>query len=190
VTAEALRVSALADLAAAFEAADVTGPRGVRLREIPFLTQLNLRVGLEQTQAVLGAQLPTEPNTVATIADGYVLWLGPDEWLVVGPDDIAPQLKQAADSVVNVSAVRTVLELSGPSAREVLEKGCALDLHPNAFGPGRCAQTLLSRVEVILHQTADSTYRLYVRASFARYLATWLLDAMSEYRHPALEEIA
>ena len=44
-------------------------------------------------------------------------------------------------SVVDVSANRTTLELSGPPAREVLEKGCPLDLHPRAFGPGRAVST-------------------------------------------------
>ena len=208
-TVDALRVSPLSDLAAAFEAADVAGARGVRLREIPFPAQVNLRLdALHETAArrigaVLGAELPTLPNTVAQTAGGHVLWLGPDEWLIVSPGgEAAPiesalrsalecaQTDHAGSSVVNVSAARSVLELSGPSARGVLEKGCALDLHPATFRPGRCAQTLVSRVEVILHQTTDTTCRLFVRSSFARYLALWLLDAMGEYRHPALEELA
>lgn len=205
----ALRVSPVADLAAAFEAVDVAGSRGVRLRKIPFPAQVNLRIDAShelasrRIGAALGAELPTVPNTVAQVAGGYVLWLGPDEWLIVSPSGDAAsiegalrsalagaQMQDAGGSVVNISAARAVFELSGPSARGVLEKGCALDLHPSAFRPGRCAQTLVSRVEVILHQTTDTTYRLFVRSSFARYLALWLLDAMDEYRHPALEELA
>lgn len=201
-----LRVSPLSDLAADFEAATATGPRAVRLREVPFLAQVNLRVDpanryiMRRISAALDEELPTAPNTVATAGIRHVLWLGPDEWLVVGPDGDARWIERAlrsalgekdADgfgSVVNVQAGRTVLELSGPAAREVLEKGCALDLHPAVFRPGRCAQTLVSQAEVILHQTADTpVYRLLVRTSFARYLALWLLDAMQEFRHVALE---
>jgi sarcosine oxidase subunit gamma len=60
----------------------------------------------------------------------------------------------------------------------VLAAGCALDLHPRAFGPGRCAQTLLARAAVILEQTSgEPAYRIYVRPSFAGYLADWLRDA-------------
>jgi sarcosine oxidase subunit gamma len=205
----ALRRSPLSDLAADFEAATVTGPRAVRLREIPFLAQVNLRADpangyvMRRIAAALDEELPTRPNTVATAGIRHVLWLGPDEWLVIGPDGDAHWIERAlrsalgekdADgfgSVVNVSAGRTVLELSGPAAREVLEKGCALDLHPDVFRPGHCAQTLVSRSEVILHQTADTptpTYRLLVRMSFARYLALWLMDAMQEFRHGTLEE--
>jgi sarcosine oxidase, subunit gamma len=205
----ALRRGPLSDLAADFEAATVTGSRGVQLREIPFLAQVNLRADpangyvMRRIAAALDEELPTRPNTVATAGIRHVLWLGPDEWLVIGPDGDAHWIERAlrsalgekeADgfgSVVNVSAGRTVLELSGPAAREVLEKGCALDLHPLAFRPGHCAQTLVSRAEVILHQTADTPapkYRLLVRTSFARYLALWLMDAMQEFDHRRPED--
>jgi sarcosine oxidase subunit gamma len=89
-------------------------------------------------------------------------------------------------SVVDVSASRTVLELTGPFARDVLTHGCAIDLHPRAFGPGSCVQTTLAKTQVILHQTGGgrggaATYRVFVRASYADYLARWLLDAAVEY---------
>ena len=75
------------------------------------------------------------------------------------------------------------LALSGPRARQVLMKGCRLDLHPRAFAPGACVQTALARAQMILHQTDDDpSFEITVRNSFAHYLATWLLDAMAEYR--------
>jgi sarcosine oxidase subunit gamma len=198
----ALRHSPLADLAKLFAAAEVAGPYGVRLRELPFPAQVNLRTDpadgfvTRRIAAAFGRGLPTVPNTVATTGIRDLLWLGPDEWLVVGPDGDARWIERAlrsalAASVVNVSSARTVLELSGPSARAVLEQGCPIDLHPSVFGPGQCAQTLVSRAEVILHQTDDApTYRLYVRSSYARFLALWLLDAMQEFRHERPESFA
>jgi sarcosine oxidase subunit gamma len=84
--------------------------------------------------------------------------------------------------VTDVSAQRTTLELSAPRARDVLAKGCSLDLHPRAFGPGRCAQTDLGRANVVLHQVDEGpTYELLVAGSLAAYLAAWLADAMEEY---------
>ena len=81
-------------------------------------------------------------------------------------------------SVVDVSANRTVIELSGPRARELLAHGCSLDLHPRSFGPGDCAQTLLAQTAVILWQTDDApTFKIFVRASFAAHLTRWLADA-------------
>ena len=83
-------------------------------------------------------------------------------------------------SIVDVSANRTTLELRGPRARELLEFGCPIDLHPRVFGPGRCAQTLLARANVLIWHVADEpedTWRLFVRPSFAAYVAAWLADA-------------
>ncbi|MBM4793731.1 sarcosine oxidase subunit gamma [Streptomyces sioyaensis] len=183
-------------------AADVEGPRGVRLRELPCAAQVTLRLDPSSPAAarVAGAlglpALPVEPGGVRTAAgatERTVLWLGPDEWLVVGPEGDAPAIEAVVrdalgdghGAVVDVSANRTTLEISGPCAREVLEKGCSLDLHPRAFGPGRCAQTLLARAAVILRQIdTGPTYHLLVRGSFAPYLADWLLDAMTEFRSP------
>ena len=116
------------------------------------------------------------------------LWLGPDEWLVVASTDpvaLADQLTAAVGEeprlVLDLSANRTVLELTGPRARAVLEKGCPVDLHPRSFGPGRAVSTTLARVPLLLCQTGEDTYRLLPRSSFADYVARWLLDAMVEF---------
>ncbi|WP_405733731.1 hypothetical protein OG607_38120 [Streptomyces sp. NBC_01537] len=73
---------------------------------------------------------------------------------------------------MDVSANRTTLELSGPAARQVLEKGCPLNLHPRAFGPGQAVSTTVGPVAVLLWQVDDvPTYRLFPRSSFADYPA-------------------
>ena len=67
-----------------------------------------------------------------------------------------------------------------PRVRELLEFGCPIDLHPRVFGPGRCAQTLLARANVLIWHVADGpedTFRLFVRPSFAAYVAAWIADA-------------
>jgi sarcosine oxidase, subunit gamma len=145
------------------EAIERAGSEAVRLREIPFLTQLNVRAADEPRPDI-----------------GAVLRLGPDEWLVVAPEDAAPELH--GDAVVDVSGWRTTLELSGPRARDVLAKGCSLDLHPSVFGVGAHAQTLLAQAQAIVWLVDEEpVFRLLVRSSFAAYVATWLLDAMAEY---------
>jgi sarcosine oxidase subunit gamma len=156
-------------------------------------TQLNVRADSAGAER-LG--LPREPNTTAPVPGGTALWLGPDEWLVVGGappagDDgaraaaaIERSLRALAGDAfvtfVDVSSNRVVLDLAGPCALEVLMKGCALDLHPRAFGPGRCAQTALAGAQVILEHSSAGAWHIYVRRSFAPYLAAWLADALAE----------
>ncbi|MFI9251799.1 sarcosine oxidase subunit gamma [Streptomyces sp. NPDC053069] len=191
------RVSPLAHLAERMRAAAVTGARGVTLTEWPFVTMVNLRVdpaseAADRIEKTLGTPLPRQCGHTTASGPHTVAWLGPDEWLVLSQAEataVAAELRAAlADapgSVVDVSANRTTLELSGPAARQVLEKGCPLDLHPRAFGPGQAVSTTVGPVAVLLWQVDDRpTYRLFPRSSFADHLARWLIDAMSEYRGP------
>jgi sarcosine oxidase subunit gamma len=175
VTVEALVRSPLAHRAddlAAFGAA-----------EIPALAQIDLRVGPALAHRV-PLPLPARPNTFVAGPSADVLWLGPDEWLMVAPAGTGHELLAELDealagehrSVVDVSASRSVLDLTGPSALELLSRGCGLDLHPRSWGPADCAQTLLARVAVILQQR-DAATRIFVRPSFGDYLVDWLLDA-------------
>ncbi len=122
-----------------------------------------------EAQVSVRGEPPVAPNTVV----GDAIWLGPDEWLVLGgrEEDYAEM-----PAAVDVSANRVCLELSGEGAADVLARGCALDLHPSVFPPGRCAQTLVARAQVILYRTEDA-FRLLVRPSFADYLRAWLRDA-------------
>nr|WP_232328016.1 sarcosine oxidase subunit gamma family protein [Kibdelosporangium sp. MJ126-NF4]CEL16069.1 Sarcosine oxidase gamma subunit [Kibdelosporangium sp. MJ126-NF4]CTQ93995.1 Sarcosine oxidase gamma subunit (EC 1.5.3.1) [Kibdelosporangium sp. MJ126-NF4] len=151
------------------------------ITEIPFLTMVNVRVpptsdAAARISARLGGPLPVVPNSVVEAGNRHILWLGPDEWLVVGPDGDS-ELSGLLPEAVDVSANRTTIEVR---SRDLLEHGCTLDLHPRAFHSGRCAQTTIARTQVILWQTSDEpVYRLLVRGSFATYLADWLSDHSS-----------
>jgi sarcosine oxidase, subunit gamma len=190
---EALSRTPLADRAEVLAGGSVPGR--VTLRALPRPAQVSLRLRDDAARArceeAIGVGIPTAAGSAATGGDGArsVLWLGPDEWLVVGPPGEAGALIGALQeatagvhaSVVDVSSNRTVLELSGPAARDVLDGGCRIDLHPRSFGPGSCVATHVAQAAVYLHQTGDDTYLLYVRSSFARYLSDWLLDGMLEH---------
>lgn len=188
--------SPLAD--AAHRLAGVTrASRGaVRLAELPFLAQVNVRLdakgpAADAVGAALGLTLPPQPDTAVHAGEVSAVRLGPDEWLVVGRPgterDLERRIRSAAGdepvAVTDVSAQRTTLLVGGPRARDLLSHGCALDLHPRAFGPGRCAQTTLARTQVVLVARDGSRggFWVLVRSSFAGYLVDWLLDAAVEH---------
>jgi sarcosine oxidase, subunit gamma len=193
------RRSPLAD--AVNRLAQVTRATGgaIAITEVPFLTQINLRLDPASPVAdaagkELGLALPTEAGSSARSGDVSVLWLGPDEWLVVGPpggsEHMTTRLRSAAGtepvSVVDVSAQRTTLSLSGPGARDLLALGCAVDVHARAFGVGDCTQTMLAHAPVVLLRrepgegAAEPAFWVLVRASFAAHLVDWLVDACVE----------
>ena len=85
-------------------------------------------------------------------------------------------------SVTDQTGGQTIIRISGPSARDLLAKGCTLDLHPTVFGPGRCAQTMVAKAMATIVYIDDApTFDLMVRRSFAEYLRVWLQDAALEY---------
>ncbi|MEV5955762.1 sarcosine oxidase subunit gamma family protein [Streptomyces sp. NPDC051987] len=192
----ARRRSPLADAAPRLAAATRSSRGALRLAELPFLAQVDVRLDAKGPTAdavglTLGLQLPLEPDTVVHAGEVTAVWLGPDEWLVVGRPgterDLESRIRAAAGdepiAVTDVSAQRTTLLVGGPRARDLLAHGCALDLHPRAFGPGRCAQTTLARAQVVLvaREETRAGFWVLVRSSFAGYLADWLLDAAVEY---------
>jgi sarcosine oxidase subunit gamma len=138
--------------------------------------------------------LPSEPCTSAAREQIGALWLGPDQWLVTCPardvpgliDSLREALAGVHAAITDISDGRVAFRLAGPSARAVLAKGCPVDLHPRAFPPGRCAQSLLAKASVLIHLVADGpepgpSFEIYVARSFAQYLWTWLEDAGREY---------
>ena len=133
------------------------------------------------------AELPAN-NRVARVAGREVLWLGPDEFLVVAPHDqssgLAEDCKKAgAGAVVDVSAGWIAFDLEGAAAREVLASSCSLDFHPRSFAVGQVAQTMIAKAPVIIWQRSDlPNYRLLVRPSLTAYLVDWLADAIDGWR--------
>ncbi|MGW1669868.1 sarcosine oxidase subunit gamma [Streptomyces sp. NPDC002324] len=188
--------SPLSDAAGRLASATRASQGAIRLAELPFLTQFDIRLDAKGAAAdaiglALDLPLPLEPGTVVRAGQLTALWLGPDEWLLVGPPgsarDLEDRIRTAAGdepvSVTDVSAQRTTLLVAGPGARELLSHGCALDLHPRAFGAGRCAQTTLGRTQVVLvaRDEPGTGFWVLVRSSFAGYLTDWLLDAATEH---------
>lgn len=193
-----IRRSPASHLAPALETGSVPGK--VILAEGPFQTMAGVRVDPRSEEgariAAVTGGLPARCGEVGGTGQVSVLWLGPAEFLVVAPEQahdslggdliraLTGALGGAPGQVVDLSANRTTFELSGPRARAVLEKGCALDLHPRSFTPGTALNTEVGNIPVVLQKTGEESFRLFPRASFADFLGRWLLDAMREYASP------
>ena len=172
------------------------GDAQVSLREIPFQAMVGIRVDPLSASGrrigIVTGGLPTECGQVATAADATaVLWLGPDEFLLVAQEEavagtlaaeLAAALGDGAGQVVDLSSNRTTFELAGSAARAVLEKSCAADLHPRSFRAGTAIATVIGNVPVVLWKTGNETFRVFPRAAFADYLGRWLLDGMREFK--------
>ncbi len=147
----------------------------------PFRTQLTVRLRAGRT--LLGVALPA-PCTFTSGNGVDILWMGPDEYLVLGPAlsresaDLEAALSRESAAVVDVSAQRNVVRLTGAHAGEVLAHGCSIDLE--TAPPGTCVQTLLARTGIVL-MVREEGFTILVRQSFSDYFHAWLADASREY---------
>lgn len=187
--AELLRTHPLEAWSGAFERL----PDTVGIAAEPFVAMVDVRLGSvgPEARTRLGVDLPTIANTWVPADSGRAVWLGPDEWLLSSttetPEEFEARVRAAVlplgGSATDVSAQRIGLRLTGARVRDVLAKGCSIDLHPRVFGRGRSAQTMLGQAGVVLLALshAGDDYVVLVRSSFAGYLADWLLDAALEF---------
>lgn len=171
---------------------DARGSKAFAMREQPFRDLVNVRGELsdaafvEAFERTVGCRPPAAPNTVARSANYDVLWLGPDEWLVrssapvragVLEAKLAPEIGECYAAAVDVGSGYTVVEVEGTRVRDVLSRGCPLDLHPSLFKPGQCAQSLYFKASIVLIPVEADRYELVVRRSFADYFCRIMLDA-------------
>ena len=178
----------------------------MRLAEIPFLAKHILRVdpqdGATVVKSALGLELPQEPLASSRTVDTACLWLGPDEWMIIGGDNIAAKTANLAKTLAkthyqlaDVSDYYTVIEIAGPRAREALMKLTTLDIHPRAFQVGQVAGSLFGHANAWLWLTGESdddgpAFRLIVRWSMADYLWCLLAECGREWGMPEEQPLA
>ncbi len=192
------RLSALAPAyrAGSFGASHAAGP-GIVLAERRKLAMVQVAaIGgeIEATRrgitTAVGLTPDAQPNRAVASERTSVLWVGPGRWLVVEPERadanlealLRSALPASQTALIDLSSSRTVLRIAGPSARDLLAKGCAIDLHPEAFSAGACAQSLLGHVAMLVHAVDDApTLDIYVARSFGLTVWEWLTELAAEY---------
>lgn len=126
-----------------------------------------------------GLNLP-ELGRIITVRETAVLCTRPERWLVLtapAPPGAALALWSEAcagcAAAVELSSAITVLHLAGPAVREVLARGCRLDLHDDAFASGSVASTHMAQVPVTL-AALPAGWLLLTPATTARHFRDWL----------------
>ncbi|UJW87313.1 sarcosine oxidase subunit gamma [Devosia sp. SL43] len=159
--------AALAD--ARFGQSGAIGPKGpgVVLSALPETSLLSL---LAAPDAVA---LLERLAALATHEQAQLRSAGYAQWLLIGAvgtslDLVAIEAALGRDAaLVDLGHARVRISIAGPSAADALAKGCAIDLDPEAFPPGRSAQTLLGHIGVHLTRIGPEAFELIVMRSFA-----------------------
>jgi sarcosine oxidase subunit gamma len=152
---------------------------------------------LAQTSVVAGLTLDMAINRCSSAGVRKAMRLGPDEWLLSGPEGEAGQMArdvQAAltglhHALFDVSHRQVALSVAGPGGAHIINSGCPLDLGPGAFPAGSATRTLLGKAEIILSRPAESlTFEVECTRSFAAYVRDFLLEAARGISAPTAAE--
>ena len=164
------------------------------ISDLGLIDKINLRTSTENAairstlKHVVGTDIPTEYNTVNVAGDRSIIWLGPDEWMILSEtgsaDDIIAAINSAEGghvAAIDISDALGILSIKGPHARDVLAKHCAIDFHPSAFKKGMCAQSVMALSGVTVVAKEDDGFLVIGRTSFMPYLLDLMKDASLEY---------
>ena len=135
-------------------------------------------------QQAVGLGIPAQRQAV-TGGDTAVIWMSPDELMLVCAYDAAPAtvatLEQALAGThllaVNVSDARSHLHITGSGAREVLAKLCPVDLSPGAFTPGMVRRTRMAQIAAGFWLDEAETFHLICFRSVSAYAFNLLRTA-------------
>ena len=127
-----------------------------------------------------GVALPPIGRAVASV-EALVLGVRPDRWLLLTVPAAAgataarwQALCAGAAVAVDLSAGLAALLLTGPDVRDVLARGCRLDLAADSFPPRHAAATAMAQVATTL-VALPAGMLILTPASTARHLREWLL---------------
>jgi sarcosine oxidase subunit gamma len=143
-------------------------------------SRFNLRVGPEgagEAGAAFGRALPMDACRANEAGEKAALWLGPDEWLLIGPEgsEIGPIL--APHSLVDISHRQMALDVTGTRVEDLLATGVLIDLRLAGFPVGMCVRTQLGKAEVVLWRRGPQRFHVEVWRSFAPYVHEFLTQA-------------
>ena len=165
---------------------------GIKIQELPYVNKINLRldpnnnVYMSSCGKILGAVLPTKPNTYVQNEKVKIIWLGPDEWMIINDQEnelfikLKNELGDLEASVTDVSENRTIIRLSGKKIMALLSKFLVLDLEKNLGNQLSCAQTFFVKVPILLIRNNDNNQipviDIFTNRSHANYIYNLLVD--------------
>lgn len=134
-----------------------------------------------------GLDLPG-PGRSATAAGLSLLFAGLDRWTAVSEGEDGPALlHRLAEALGDTAGLADqshglcVIEMRGPRILDVLAKGTAADMHPDAFPVGASIATGINHLAVHLWRQDEACVRITLLRSFARDLFEFLATMSLEY---------
>ena len=130
--------------------------------------------------------LSLKPLSVESNEYTRILWNGPRNWLVISNQkkvfsEIDKKLEEKDFAVTDISHSKSIIELEGDDAKEVLKKGCPFNF--NEFYKNNCLNSTFNGMSIIIDMINDNpdTFRIFALRSFGGSLYHSITDSTLEF---------
>ena len=176
---------------------DQTLLQDLQMKEIKPIMKLIIRGKKREFISAVGKSLnillPIEANTSTQSDKLTALWLSPDEWMIFSNEPVneetnnykTEELLNKNISKINLGAITDVtdqfvmINLKGSKIYELFQTGSPFNFNDFQNKKGAVAQTILTKIDIIIHNQDKNTVNLFVRRSFSQHLFSWMNDAAS-----------
>ena len=135
--------------------------------------------------------LPLESLKVTTNKETRVLWNAPRTWLIISnKKNIVSTIKDKCDNtnfaVTDISHSRAIIQIKGLQAKEVLKKGCPINI--NEIQINNCAGTVFNGITVVVDfvNNDPDTFNLLALRSFGETFYHHITDAALEFGYAGI----
>jgi len=176
---------------------DRTSLQDLQIKEIKPIMKLIVRGKKREFISAIGKclniLLPTEANTSTQSDKLTALWLSPDEWIIFSNEPVdentnnyqTEELLNKNISKSNLGAITDVtdqfvmINLKGNKIYELFQTGSPFNFNDFQYKKGAVTQTILTKIDIIVHNQDKNVVNLFVRRSFSQHLFSWMNDAAS-----------
>ena len=137
------------------------------------------------TIQIEGLGFPIENSKVESDKETRILWSAPRTWFVISKkENIINNIKEKCTdenfAITDISHSRAVIQIKGLQAREILKKGCPLNI--NEFKTNNCAGTVFHGISIVvdLIDNNPDTFNLLTLRSFGESFYHHITDAALE----------
>ena len=133
-----------------------------------------------------GLKLKNEPLTVAFNDNTRIMWIGPQNWLLVSTKkdlikNILKEFKDTDFAITDLSHSRAIIEIEGKETIEVLKKGCPFNF--NTLEKNNSINSTYNGIAMTVDKLNDNPnkVRLFALRSFGESFYHSITDASLEF---------
>ena len=170
---------------------------GLQMEEIKPVMKLIIRGKKRDFLSAIGKSLnlllPNEANTSSRSDKLTALWLSPDEWMIFSNETSSLESndheienllsknisKKNLGAVTNVTDQFVLINIKGDKIFDLFETGSPFNFNDFRHKEGSVTQTILAKIDVIIHNQNQNEVNLFVRRSFSQHLFSWMNDSAS-----------